>query len=366
MTASVSVRQLRRVIRSTPAARAAVAAVLIALLLTTMSSSLVGGKIFASDDFIFTFPPFSAEKPAGWVRPTNFLLWDAPFAYHPLLLQARADLSHGVLPLWNPYEGGGTPLLAYPQGAWLFPVTWLAFLTPFWSSLAWIAAAKLLLAYTGTYLFCRDLQLGRAPSVLAAIAFAFCLFGFGWLEHIDVSSVWATFPWMFVATRRVCTRGSLAAAALLGGTCGLLWLGGHMESAVLALAVTVAYAAFELAADAVLGRSPSSSNQPWRGPRWTTAVVGRALLLVVVLGLGVGVGAIQTVPFVEFLRQSPSAVRSLSPIDFNSIWTLFFPEFWGAPNKAYSAGPPNYSLRTAYFGALPLLFAVADRPTQAT
>ncbi len=110
------------------------------LVLTVLSSSLVGGKIFASDDVTFLFPPFSAERPPGWVRPSNALLSDPLLSYHPLQLQIRADLDRGTLPLWNPYEGAGVPLLAWPQGAPLFPSTWLSFLLPFWSSLAWVAA----------------------------------------------------------------------------------------------------------------------------------------------------------------------------------------------------------------------------------
>jgi hypothetical protein len=345
---------------STSARRAAVAAVLVVLVLTTLSSSLLGGKIFASEDVMFLFPPFSAERPPDWVRPTNILLSDVPFAYHPLMLQTRADLSRGILPLWNPYEGAGVPLLAWPQGAPLFPLTWLAFLLPFWSSLGWIAAAKLLLTSTGVYLFCRELRLRRGPSLLGAIAFAFGLYYFVWLEHVDVTNAWAMLPWMFLATRWVCTRGSLGAAAVLGGTCGLCWLGGHPESQALVLGATAAYGALELIAEVARGPSPVSRSEPWRGPAWTTTILGRALLLIVALALGVGVSAVVTVPFVQFLHQSPKTLKGGPGIPFRAAWSFFFPEFWGSPNKAYNAaGPLNYNERTAYIGALPLLLGVS-------
>ena len=348
------------ILGSTSARRAAVAAVLVALVVTTLSSSLLGGKVFASEDVIYLFPPFSAERPPDWVRPTNILLSDVPFAYHPLMLQTRADLYKGILPLWNPYEGAGVPLLAWPQGAPLFPLTWLAFLLPFWSSLVWIAAAKLLLASTGVYLFCRDLRLRRGPSLFGAIAFAFGLYYFVWLEHLDVTNVWAMLPWMFLATRWVCTRGSLVAAALLGGACGLAWLGGHPESQALVLGATASYGALELIAEVARGPSQAARSGPWRGPTWTTTIWGRALLLIVALGLGVGVSAVVTVPFVEFLRQSPKTLKGGPASPLRAAWSLFFPEFWGSPNKAYNGGGPlNFNERTAYIGALPLLLGVS-------
>jgi Bacterial membrane protein YfhO len=325
-----------------------------------LSSSLIGGKIFASDDVTFLFPPFSAERPPGWVRPSNALLADPLLAYHPLQLQIRADLERGTLPLWNPYEGAGIPLLAWPQGAPLFPSTWLSFLLPFWSSLAWVAAIKLLLTSTGVYLFCRELRLRRGPSLLGAITFPFGLFYVVWLEHVDVTNVWTMLPWMLLATRWVCTRGSLGAAALLGGSCGLAWLGGHPESQVLVLGPTAAYGAWELIAEAARGPSPVSQSEPWRGPPWATTIPGRAVLLIVALALGVGVSAVVTVPFLEFLHQSPKTVRGGPGFPLRGVWSFFFPELWGSPNKAFNsaAGPANYNERTAYIGALPLLLGV--------
>lgn len=344
---------------SASARRAAVAVVLVVLVLTTLSSSLIGGKIFASDDVIFLFPPFSAERPPGWVRPSNPLMSDAPFAYHPLLLQTRTDLSEGTLPLWNPYEGAGVPLLAWPQGAPLFPLTWLAFLLPFWSSLAWVAAAKLLLTSTGVYLFCRELRLRRGPSLLGAIAFAFGLYYVVWLEHIDVTNVWAMLPWMFLATRWLCARGSLGAAALLGGLGGLCWLGGHPESQALVLGATAIYGALELVTEAARGKSHVSPSEPRRTPTWATTIHGRAGLLIVALALGVGVSAVVTVPFLEFLHQSPKTQKGGPAVPIRAVWSFFFPELWGSPNKAYSGvGPLNYNERTAYIGALPLLLGV--------
>lgn len=345
--------------------RALVAAVLVVLVLAMLSSSLLGGNVFGSDNIIFTLWPFGAHRPPGFVRPSNSIMYDIPFYYHPIQLQIRADLHKGILPLWDPYEGGGLPLLGYPQSAALFPITWLSFLLPFWSSLGWLAAARLLLASGGMYLFCRDLRLRRGSSLLGAIAFAFGLGYVVWLEHIDVADVWMMMPWMLLAARWVCTRGSLLAGALLGGVCGLSWLGGHTESEVLLLIATAAFAAWELVAEATRGPNPATLGRPWGGPAWTKTMRWRILLLAIPLGLGVGVSAMVNLPFLQFLHLSPPTQRGAPGVPFPLGWSFVFPELWGNPAKAfysptYGIGPYNYVARAAYFGALPLLLGVAS------
>lgn len=347
---------------------AAAAAALVVVVLVTLSSSLVGGKIFGSGDNIFQWAPFSSEAPAEFVRPSNFLLTDPVQGFIPDLIETRSDLSHGVLPLWNPDAAGGRPLLASQVHAPLFPLTWLAFLLPFWSSFAWIAAGKLLLAAGGTYLFVRDLGLQRGPSLLAALAFAFGMYFVVWLEHPQ-TYVWLCLPWMFLATLRACRYGSLAATALLGVSTGLACLGGHPESAAFLIAATAAYAVFELVAERIAGPNLPTSFGRSSGPSWTGTLVGRAGLVGCGLVLGIGLSAVVTLPLLELLHQSGSTERGGPALPLNALYSFAFPELWGMPTKFFSsAGPVNFNERTAYIGALPTLFAIGalgrDRPRE--
>ncbi len=354
--ASKAVTKLSPRFRAGPA----VAAALVALVLVTLSASLIGGKIYTSGDNILLWPPFSAERPPGWVRPSNSILTDPVVGLNPDILQTRSDISNGTLPLWNPYAGAGRPLLASQVHAPLFPTTWLAYLLPFWKSLAWIAAAKILLAACGLYLLCRELALRRGASLLGAIAYAFGLYFFVWLEHPQ-TNVWAMLPWALFATRRICTRGSLGGAALLGASSGLAWLGGHPESGAFVLAAVVAYGAFELIAERLAGPTRESAQAAWLGPQWSRSIGGRVVLVAGALALGLGVGAVVNAPLAELLGQSSNTDRGGPGYPFNAAWSFFFPELWGSPNKAFSgAGPLNYNERTAYIGALPMLLALAS------
>jgi hypothetical protein len=338
--------------------RAPVAAILVALILATLSASLIGGKVFSSGDNILLWPPFSANRPAGWVSPSNTNLTDPVLGFIPDMLQTRTDIDNAVLPVWNPYAGAGRPLFASAVHAPLFPLTWLAFILPFWSSLAWIAAGKLLLTALGTYLFCRELSLRRGPALLAGITFAFCSYYFVWLEHPQ-TNVWAMLPWMFFAARRVCTRGSVGSMALLGTASGLSWLGGHPESGGFLYGATAAYGAFELIAERTRGPSAEAAAKDWLGPDRTRSLRARTGLMAAGLGLGIGVSAVVNVPLFELLAHSPKTERGGPGAPFQIAWTFFFPELWGNPSKVFSAGPLDYEERTAYFGVLPMLLAFA-------
>jgi Bacterial membrane protein YfhO len=321
----------------------AVAAALFALVLVVLSSSLIGGRVLTSGDNIFSWPPFSAERPAGFVRASNPVLTDPVLGFDPDMLQSRADLRAGILPLWNPYVAAGRPLLGSQLPATVFPLTWLAFVFPFFPALGWIAAAKLLLAAAGMYLFCRELGLRRGPSLLGGIAFAFSMYFVTWLEHTE-TNVWLVLPWLFLFARRVCLSGSLAATSLLGASVGLTVLGGHPESSAFTLGAAAVYAVFEL----VMARST--------GRRWIGAPVG---LVVGAFVLGVGLGAIVAGPLLELLAQSGTNNRGQAGMPLKAAYSFFFPELWGRPDKLFSGtGPASFQERTAYFGALPLLLAI--------
>jgi hypothetical protein len=60
--------------------------------------------------------------------------WGLPaLQFYPWREYAFDLLRQGQLPLWNPYNGAGAPLLANYQSALLYPLNWPGFFLP----LAW-------------------------------------------------------------------------------------------------------------------------------------------------------------------------------------------------------------------------------------
>src|SRR5450631_2159559 len=94
-----------------------------------------------------TFGPRKIEAPA---------LSDPVWQFVPWLQLARHELAEGRLPLWNPYQDGGVPLLGNAISALGSPLLWpaLAFgIRPGWNVSLLLRA---LLAAAGAYLWLRD------------------------------------------------------------------------------------------------------------------------------------------------------------------------------------------------------------------
>jgi hypothetical protein len=319
------------------------------------SDALFSGRVLAGDDLLLFQQPFT--RPAGETRPANPYMFDSAWVFHPDMLQARADLRHFRLPTWNPNQGGGQPLLASQQVAALFPLNWPSFVFPFWQSLEWVALLKLLVAGVGTLLLLRSLRLRLLPSVFGALAFTYSTYLVDWLAHPH-ANVWILLPWLLLAGDRVVRLGRVRDASLLGLAVGLCLLGGHPESSLLVLLAAGPWWAFRL--------WQASHDREEAGAR----LGQRVLLIGAGVVAGVLVSAVTLLPFAEMLSESHQASRNSGPASRSILESFLLPERWGRPDKFNLAGgPANYPERTAYFGALPLLFGVAGmiirtRPVQ--
>ena len=108
--------------------------------------------------------------------------------------RAATDILEGRLPLWNHYEGLGTPLLGEMQSAALFPPTLLLAL-PGGQSLE--RALLQIIAGFGAFLFFRKFGLGVRAAFVGGILFE--LNGvYAWLHNAIFNPV-AFLPWLFLA-----------------------------------------------------------------------------------------------------------------------------------------------------------------------
>jgi hypothetical protein len=324
-----------------------VPAVFAAIILILLSPSLLGGKILSSGDVVFFQGPFNGEKPATLTRMGNTELFDPVLNFQPDLITIRRALENGELGLWTPDQAGGRPLWASQQTAPLFPLTWLAFIRSFWRSLAWIAALKLMLGALGAYALGRWSGLRRGPALLTGTAYAFCTYINDELQF-PLSAVMAMTPWAMLMAGRVGRCGRALDAIGLAFAVGLTFLTGSPELIAIALGGTVFYALYELFA-----RLPGGAAQP-RPSRWR-----RFALLAFGGSAGLALSGAVMGPFIEFLGVANTTSRGGPGGYPNSIaYSFFFPELWGRPDKAMGQfGPINYTERTVYIGALPMLLA---------
>ena len=140
------------------------------------------------------------------------------FTSFALGVRAALDVMSGRLPLWNPYEGLGSPLLGGMIAGALFPPTLLLLLPD-----GQIIEQTFLqiVAGIGTFLFLRRFGLGVAAAMVGGLLFEFNGV-FAWLRNAIYNPV-ALLPWLFY------TAESLFAASMTGQTwrqrSGMLTLG---------------------------------------------------------------------------------------------------------------------------------------------
>ena len=97
-----------------------------------------------------------------------FYLRDISQNHYPVRALVTERLRSGSLPLWDPYHGGGTPLLANPNAQVLHPITLLFLALPFDAAFGASIVLQFALLAAGGYLLARALRLGRESAALVA------------------------------------------------------------------------------------------------------------------------------------------------------------------------------------------------------
>jgi hypothetical protein len=283
----------------------------------------------------------------GAHEPANNQLGDPVYVIHPWLEWSRAQIRDGDLPTWNPYNGGGAPLLGNYQSAVFSPFSLPFLLLPMQAALVVSAIAKILTAGVGTLAFLKRIGRSTAASLVGSIAFMFAGYQVLWLQWpIPSAAVLLPVLLLFVevtitsATRYAAARGAIAA----GFVTALILVTGHPETIFFVFAIVGGYAVFRLLTE--------------RRRRWITS---RALALVVAAGAGLALAAVQILPFIEYLQRS-SALESRSEKDpvFLSghlAGLNAFPRLLGSPLDSYRPDFIFSLVNGSYVGLIVLFLA---------
>lgn len=191
------------------------------------------------DGMIGLYNPFrdlyASEYPNG-IPFKNFLLTD-PFRQLIVWKDLTIDIfKTGNIPLWNPYEMGGKPLLGNFQSGALYPLNIIFFLFPF--KLAWsmyIISAQII-GGVCMYMYLGYLRKGEFIKTLGSLVFVFSGFFIAWYEWGNVGHAYAWFPLALLSIERLAnvkeknTRSKLLSGAILGGVFSLSFLAGHPQT----------------------------------------------------------------------------------------------------------------------------------------
>lgn len=222
----------------------------------------------------------------------SFPFRDAAHYYHPLFEYIRGEWGAGRLPLWNPYENSGVPLVAENTSSVFYPGK-LLFALPLdytWLYNLYIVAHVALAAAT-SYRLARYWGASQLAAGLATLAYAFggsVLFQYCNIVFL-VGAAWL--PLAIELSDRMIAGASSWAAAGFGLVLAVIVLGGDPQMAYNAGLLALVRACLE----------PRANRARWLA----RSVLPRLLAAVSIAG---AVAAIQIFPTIEVSRLSARAM----------------------------------------------------------
>ncbi|MBI4511545.1 MAG: YfhO family protein [Deltaproteobacteria bacterium] len=215
-------------------------------------------------------------------------VWDTSgmLVHYPAAVLAAAELRTGNVPLWNPYVGAGTPLLAEAHSAPLSP-----FLVPFWlapseRSYTWFLLLRWVVAVSGAFLLARTMGTGRLAAALSAVTYGAGGLAAARFDLPTEGTAYAMLPLCTIAALLVVGRrpGGVALHAL---SVGVTLYSAHPELAALAALGSILIAGCTAGPD---------------GRTWVRLFSGAAL--------GVGLGGVVVVPLLSFLLDGGASYKT--------------------------------------------------------
>ncbi|MEP6994211.1 MAG: hypothetical protein ABI968_06775 [Acidobacteriota bacterium] len=291
---------------------------------------------------------------AAYVKPLwtreNFVGQDI-LAYNLPLEKAVHDaLSRGRLPVWSEDVSGGRPLFPNPNSGSLFPVRPLLALLPFPVAMRIFPVAHWVLAGVGALLLSRALRASGGAAWICAATYIFSGVMVSEVYYTTLQPGAALLPWTLWAMVRPGSAHRKAVA--LGLTYGLLFLGGDVVSASIAVLAAVLWIVLETA-------------RAQRGREF--GALGLGLLLG---GLLAAPQIVATASLVAQTQRAVSGIRLGEALGYSlSPWRLLelvIPYPWGATwafddamNWGHAAFRCFYA--TLFCGALPVLGLLGSR-----
>ncbi len=276
------------------------------------------------------------------------LFWGLPaLQFYPWREYAFETLRSGQLPLWNPYNGAGAPLIANYQSSLFYPLNWFGLVFPLGFAMSVTAVFHLFIAAWGMFAFTGRLGLPNLGRGVSALAFGMGSFMVARLGTYPMIGAMAWIPWVLWAALGVLTKFRPRDVAFLALLTALQLLAGHAQmtwySMLLVGLFTLFWIAYVRPAD-------------W----WQ-----RLALVMGGLALGAGIAAVQLLPTAELLRSSQRSGGvdfdfamnfSYSPV---RTLNLLSPDVFGSPGDGSFVTEGAHFEDAVYIGLLPLFAAIA-------
>ncbi|OGH16043.1 MAG: hypothetical protein A3C30_00695 [Candidatus Levybacteria bacterium RIFCSPHIGHO2_02_FULL_40_18] len=301
-----------------------------------------------SDTIVGLYHPYldyyAKVSPQG-VPFKNFLITDPVRQIIPWKMLAIDNLSNLTLPLWNPYEMAGKPLLANFQSGIFYPLNLLLLIKPYFISWTIFIIIAPLLSGIFTFAFLKNLKLDVRACLFGAITFAFGGFSIAWLEWGNIGHVALWLPLILLSIDKIMSQ------KISNFKWGLVFLfslvssffAGHLQIFFYVFIVSIAYLVFR-----------------WleHGRKFRTAVLFTIYFLLFAIAT-----AVQWIPALQFINlsarstdQNPLTAEGWF-IPWQHLVQFIAPDFFGNPATLNYWGVWNYAEFVGYIGIVGLFLA---------
>ncbi len=257
---------------------------------------------------------------------------------YPMKVLALHLMSSGQLPLWNPYNGAGQPLLAMMHPGFLNPINMLFLFSP--PQIAWglLVALQTFVLGLSTYLFMRKLGLSKMASLIGSLALISSGFVIVRYLYTEFLYVFAGLPMLLYLFERYSENTSSKIKFLIPLVVGLLFFSGQPQMILYVLLTVFTYTLF----------------RPKK----------RLLEFYSLIFLGICLAGIQLIPTSELfkaasIRETSSTFifqRFLLPL--SHLITIAIPNYFGSQATYNFWGRSDYVETAAFVGLLPCFFAL--------
>lgn len=307
-----------------------------------------------SDTIVGLYHPFRdfySEDYSRGIPFKNFIISDPVRQIIPWKELSIDLLSNLELPLWNPYEMAGKPLLANFQSSPFYPLNLILFIKPF--NIFWSIFILIQPILAGAFMFAylRNLKLDPRASILGSITFAFSGFSIAWLEWGNIGHTVLWLPLILLSIDKIASSSMYKVLSIKNIWAWVFLLSivfsffaGHLQTFFYLYALSIVYFFF----------------------RWFEQGKKFNILLsyLILNTLFFILTAVQWIPTLQFINLSARS-QDQNYLDIEGwfiplqhLVQFVIPDFFGNPTTLNYWGTWNYGELVGYVGVITLAFVI--------
>lgn len=267
--------------------------------------------------------------------------------YYPFRTLSIDMMKKFQLPLWNPYNGSGMPLLATINTGLLDPFNILFFVLPYFLAWSTYIIIQFFLIGFFTYLYCRKIKLSNEASIFAGFVFSLSGFAVVRILMLAYGLAIASIPLMLYIIESYLQNPKRKIIYFLPFTIFALIVSSQPQISLYILSFISLYTVARIL---TLGLTKSLGFK-------------RCLLPFLLTVIGIGLSGLQILPTLELLKQvNIDKNASVFIIDkflvpVQHLLTIVIPNYFGNESTYNFWGYGDYVQTAAYIGAVPTFFA---------